>query len=137
MVAEIDFPELRSIARKAMTSAYAPYSGFPVGAAGVSASGHIVRGCNVENVSYGLGVCAEVALVCATVTGGFGELRAVTVCDADGTILLPCGRCRQVLLEFGGPGLIIDSPHGPRALAELLPESFGPDDLARVSGAQR
>ena len=120
-----------------MTRAYAPYSRFPVGAAGVSASGHIALGCNVENVSYGLGVSAEVALVCATVTAGLGELRAVSVCDGDGRILMPCGRCRQVLLEFGGPGLIIDSPHGPRALAELLPESFGPGDLAQVRGVRQ
>ncbi|MFZ2511565.1 MAG: cytidine deaminase [Gordonia sp. (in: high G+C Gram-positive bacteria)] len=137
MTTEVDFAHLREAAREAMNRAYAPYSGFPVGAAGVSASGHIALGCNVENVSYGLGVCAEVALVCAMVTGGLGELRAVSVCDADGAILMPCGRCRQVLLEFGGPGLIIDSPHGPRALVELLPEAFGPDDLARVRGAQR
>ena len=136
MSTEIDFTELREAAAAAMTRAYAPYSGFPVGAAGVNASGHIASGCNVENVSSGLGVCAEVSLVCAAVSGGFSELRAVSVCDADGRILMPCGRCRQVLLEFGGPGLIVDSPHGPRALAELLPESFGPGDLTRVRGAQ-
>lgn len=137
MSTEIDFGALRAAARGVMTRAYAPYSGFPVGAAGVGERGHVVTGCNVENVSYGLGVCAEVAMVTAGVAAGVRRLRAVSVCDADGRVLTPCGRCRQVLLEFGGPGLIVDTAAGPRALAELLPEAFGPDDLARVRGAEQ
>ncbi len=128
----IDFPALRSAAQGAMTRAYAPYSGFSVGAAGVSEEGHIVTGCNVENVSYGLGVCAEVALVCAAVSAGITRLHAVSVCDSAGRLLAPCGRCRQVLLELGGEGLLVDAERGPRALAELLPDAFGPGDLARV-----
>ncbi|GAA3961255.1 cytidine deaminase [Gordonia caeni] len=130
MSTDIDFGALRAAARDVMTRAYAPYSGFPVGAAAISEQGHIVTGCNVENVSYGLGVCAEVALVAGAVSAGVRRLRAVSVCDADGRILTPCGRCRQVLAEFGGEGLIVDSERGPRALAELLPDAFGPSDLA-------
>lgn len=132
MTTEIDFGPLRSAARDVMTRAYAPYSGYPVGAAGISEQGHIFTGCNVENVSYGLGVCAEVALVAAAVSAGEPALRAVSVTDADGRILTPCGRCRQVLAEFGGAGLTVDSDHGPMTLGELLPEAFGPGDLARV-----
>ncbi|GAC56684.1 cytidine deaminase [Gordonia hirsuta DSM 44140 = NBRC 16056] len=136
MSSEIDFAALRRAAREVMARAYAPYSGFPVGAAAVGVEGHIVRGCNVENVSYGLGVCAEVALVSAAVSSGVRQLRAISVCDAHGRILTPCGRCRQVLLEFGGPGMIVDTVHGPRALAELLPDAFGPADLDRVGEAR-
>ncbi|MFT3714651.1 MAG: cytidine deaminase [Gordonia sp. (in: high G+C Gram-positive bacteria)] len=137
MSSEIDFGALREAAHDVMTRAYAPYSGFSVGAAAVSESGHIVTGCNVENVSYGLGVCAEVSVVSAAVSSGAGRLRAVSVCDADGNVLTPCGRCRQVLLEIGGDGLLIDGADHPRALAELLPEAFGPADLARVRDGGR
>ncbi|KSU59552.1 cytidine deaminase [Gordonia sp. SGD-V-85] len=112
--------------------AYAPYSRYPVGAAGITAEGGVVAGCNVENVSYGLGICAEVALVAALVNDGGGALRAVSVCDARGAVLMPCGRCRQVLLEHGGRELLVDHPGGPRMLAELLPDAFGPDDLEAV-----
>ncbi|GAA4748812.1 cytidine deaminase [Gordonia alkaliphila] len=133
MSTEIHFDDLRDAARDVMTRAYAPYSGFPVGAAAISGEGGMVLGANVENVSYGLGVCAEVALVSAAVSAGVRRLRAISICDRDGRVLTPCGRCRQVLLEFGGPGLLVDSVHGPRALAELLPDAFGPDDLARAA----
>jgi cytidine deaminase len=110
--------------------AYAPYSRFPVGAAGSTHEGRIVTGCNVENVSYGLGVCAEVALVTDLIGSGGGRLRAVSVSDSRGEVLMPCGRCRQVLYEHGGAELLVDHPAGPRALGELLPDAFGPDDLA-------
>ena len=89
-------------------------------------------GCNVENVSYGLGLCAECAVVCALISGGGGRLVAPGVVDAGGTALMPCGRCRQLLLEHGGPELLIDHPDGPRRLDELLPDAFGPADLDRV-----
>ena len=91
----------------------------------------MVAGCNVENVSYGLGLCAECAVVCALHSGGGGRLVALTCVAADGGVLMPCGRCRQVLLEHGGPRLLIDHPLGPRPLAELLPDAFGPEDLTR------
>ena len=132
MVTEIDWDVLRDKARSMIGRAYAPYSRYPVGAAGITAEGGVVAGCNVENVSYGLGICAEVALVAALVNDGGGALRAISVCDARGAVLMPCGRCRQVLLEHGGRELIVDHPGGPRMLAELLPDAFGPDDLEAV-----
>ena len=123
---------LRDKAIEVSERAYAPYSRFPVGAAALVDDGRVVTGCNVENVSYGLGLCAECAVVCALVSSGGGRLRAVAVVDATGAALMPCGRCRQLLLEHGGPEMLIDHPAGPRRLAELLPDAFGPDDLARV-----
>ena len=125
----IDWTALRANARDAMERAYAPYSRFPVGAAAL-AGDRVVTGCNVENVSYGLGLCAECVLVGNAVATGGGRLRAVSVCDSRGAILMPCGRCRQVLYEHGGAELLIDHPSGPKRLAELLPDAFGPDDLA-------
>jgi len=86
----------------------------------------------VENVSYGLGICAEVSLVAQLISQGGKSLRAVTVTDASGKVLMPCGRCRQVLFEHGGRDVLIDHPAGPRPLAELLPDAFGPDDIAEV-----
>ncbi|MCV7193283.1 cytidine deaminase [Mycolicibacterium brumae] len=130
----IDWKVLRDNAIQASTRAYAPYSAFPVGAAALAADGRVVTGTNVENVSYGLGLCAECAVVCALFAGeGSRRLLALACVDADGHALLPCGRCRQVLYEHGGPDLLIDTPAGPRPLGELLPEAFGPDDLARVA----
>ncbi|WP_179467742.1 cytidine deaminase [Mycolicibacterium vinylchloridicum] len=132
MTTRIDWKSLRAKAIEVAAQAYAPYSRFPVGAAALVDDGRVVIGCNVENVSYGLGLCAECAVVCALVSGGGGRLLAVAVVDATGATLMPCGRCRQLLLEHGGPGLLVDHAHGPRPLAELLPDAFGPDDLARV-----
>jgi cytidine deaminase len=115
-----------------LSHAYAPYSHYPVGAAGVTSDGRVVAGCNVENVSYGLGICAEVSLVAQLISQGDRSLRAVTVTDASGKVLMPCGRCRQVLLEHGGRDLLVDHPAGPRLLSDLLPDAFGPDDIAQV-----
>ena len=126
----IDWKSLRDKAIHAAGGAYAPYSGFPVGAAALVDDGRIVTGCNVENVSYGLGLCAECAVVCALHSTGGGRLRALVCVDGGGALLMPCGRCRQVLLEHGGPDLLIDHPEGPRRLGVLLPEAFGPDDIA-------
>ncbi|MDY6997912.1 MAG: cytidine deaminase [Actinomycetota bacterium] len=133
MTADIDWKALRDRAIEVSRSAYAPYSRFPVGAAALTDDHRTVVGCNVENVSYGLGLCAECSVVCALHSSGGGRLRAVAVVDAAGEALMPCGRCRQVLLEHGGPDLLIDHPSGPRRLADLLPDAFGPDDLARVA----
>ena len=104
-----------------------PYSRFPVGAAGLLRDGEVISAANVENASYGLGLCAETALVAVLVSGGGGrgDLVAVAVTDADGLDLPPCGRCRQVLHEMGGPGLLVNG----RPMSELLPEAFGPEDL--------
>ena len=132
MTRDIDWKLLRDSAISASANAYAPYSRFRVGAAALVDDDRVVTGCNVENVSYGLGLCAECAVVCALHSGGGGRLVALSCVDADGAPLMPCGRCRQVLLEHGGPHLLIDHPGGPRPLDALLPDAFGPDDLARV-----
>jgi len=131
MSVEIDWELLRRKAIDACAGAYAPYSGFRVGAAALVDDQRVVAGCNVENVSYGLGLCAECAVVCAVFTTGGGRLIALACVGPDGQVLMPCGRCRQVLFEHGGPELLIDHAQGPRPLGELLPDAFGPDDLAR------
>jgi cytidine deaminase len=128
---DIDWNMLRDKAIQAATGAYAPYSRFRVGAAALVADGRVVTGCNVENVSYGLALCAECGVVCALHSTGGGRLAALVCVDGGGALLMPCGRCRQVLLEHGGPGLLIGHPAGPRPLGELLPDAFGADDLAR------
>jgi cytidine deaminase len=130
-MADVDWDALREAARAAMARAYAPYSGFPVGAAALVDDGRIAVGCNVENVSYGLGLCAECAVVCDLFSGGGGRLVALSCVAADAEPLMPCGRCRQVLLEHGGPQMLIDHPSGPRPLGDLLPDAFGPDDMSR------
>ena len=130
MVSDTTWDALRDRAAHACSTAYAPYSDHPVGAAGVTDEGRLVSGCNVENVSYGLGVCAEVALVTDLFRGGGGRLSAVSVTNRAGDVIMPCGRCRQVLFEHGGQELLVDHPRGPRRLGDLLPDAFGPDDLA-------
>jgi len=127
----VDWKLLRDKAIQAAQGAYAPYSRFPVGAAALVDDRRIITGCNVENVSYGLGLCAECAVVCALHSTGGGRLIALACVDGRGSPLMPCGRCRQLLLEHGGPDLLIDHRDAPRRLGELLPEAFGPDDLGR------
>jgi cytidine deaminase len=127
--AEIDWEALRAAARDVMTRAYAPYSHFPVGAAALVDDGRIVVGCNVENASYGLTLCAECALVSALHVSGGGRLVAFACVDAHGTALMPCGRCRQLLWEHGGPGLLVETVSGIKPMTEVLPDAFGPDDL--------
>ncbi len=129
---DVDWKLLRAKAIEVSRHAYAPYSRFAVGAAAVTSDGRILVGCNVENVSYGLGLCAECAVACALHSTGGGTLVALACVDANGATLMPCGRCRQVLLEHGGPEMLIDHPAGPRPLRELLPDAFGPGDLDRV-----
>jgi cytidine deaminase len=140
----IDWPALRAAARAAAGNAYAPYSRLRVGAAGQvqgdgndGNDGRIVVGCNVENASYGLTLCAECGLVSALHASGGGSLAAVSVVAADGAPLVPCGRCRQLLLEAGGPGLLLDAESGPREIGALLPSAFTDSDLAsrRDAGA--
>ncbi|MBB5914792.1 cytidine deaminase [Nocardia transvalensis] len=127
---ETDWDALRHSAFQVMQNAYAPYSGFPVGAAALTGDGRMVSGCNVENVSYGVGLCAETVLVGNLFATGGGRLLAVAVCDSRGAILMPCGRCRQVLYEHGGAEMLVDHRDGPVPLGRLLPDAFGPDDLA-------
>jgi cytidine deaminase len=131
-----DWDALRAAARAAMRRAYAPYSGFPVGAAGLVDDGRVVVGCNVENASYGLVLCAECGLVSALHASGGGRLVAVVCVDGAGKDLVPCGRCRQLLWENGGPGCQVHLPGGPRTLGDLLPEPFGAGHL-REAGPQR
>jgi cytidine deaminase len=125
----VDWDKLRLAAQEAMSRAYAPYSGFPVGAAALVEDGRTVSGCNVENASYGLGLCAECGLVSALHASGGGRLVAFTCCDGSGAVLMPCGRCRQLLWEHGGADLLVESVSGIRPLSELLPDAFGPDRL--------
>ncbi|WP_030812168.1 cytidine deaminase [Streptomyces sp. NRRL S-337] len=125
-----DWESLRAQARDAMSRAYAPYSGYPVGAAALVDDGRTVTGCNVENASYGLGLCAECGLISALFAGGGGRLTAFTCVDGAGELLVPCGRCRQLLWEHGGPELLVDTRAGIRPLSELLPDAFGAGHLA-------
>ena len=125
----IDWAALRAAARKVMTRAYAPYSRFPVGAAALVDDGRIVAGCNVENASYGLTLCAECGLVSALHAGGGGRLVAFTCVDGGGELLMPCGRCRQLLHEHGGPDLLVDTARGVLPMGEILPDAFGAGDL--------
>jgi cytidine deaminase len=129
----VDWAQLRAAATEVAGRAYAPYSKLRVGAAGQTPDGRLVTGCNVENASYGLTLCAECGLVSALHASGGGTLRAVAVVAGDGAPLLPCGRCRQLLLEAGGPDLLIDTETGPLPLSALLPAAFSGTDL----GARR
>ncbi|GGT57409.1 cytidine deaminase [Streptomyces purpureus] len=126
---DADWGALREAARDAMSRAYAPYSGYPVGAAARVDDGRTVTGCNVENASYGIGLCAECGLVSQLQLTGGGRLTHFTCADGRGEILVPCGRCRQLLYEFGGPELLVDTPKGILPLADMLPQAFGPDHL--------
>src|SRR5882757_6464610 len=131
---EIDWSGLREAAIEAMRHAYAPYSDFPVGVAGLVDDGRVVVGCNVENAAYGVGLCAECGLVTSLHATGGGRLVAVSCVDATGSPLMPCGRCRQLLWEHGGPHCLVEALPRPLSMAELLPNAFGPDDLDKVTG---
>lgn len=126
---DIDWEALRAAAREVMKRAYVPYSKFPVGVAALVDDGRIVVGCNVENASYGVGLCAECGLVSSLHATGGGRLVAFTCVDGNGETLMPCGRCRQLLYEHGGPDLVLDTVSGFRTMAEVLPDAFGPHDL--------
>lgn len=126
---QVDWQLLRARATEAMHKAYAPYSNFPVGVAGLVDDGRIVSGCNVENASYGLGLCAECSMVSELIMSGGGRLVAVACVDRHGNALMPCGRCRQLLWEHGGAQLLVDTVSGIRPMTEVLPDAFGPDDL--------
>jgi cytidine deaminase len=129
----IDWDGLRAAAREVSTRAYAPYSRYPVGAAALTTDGRVVTGCNVENASYGMTLCAECGLISSLYAAGGGRLVAFACVDGDGTALIPCGRCRQLLWEHGGPELLLDTPEGVRTMAEMLPQAFGPDHLSRAT----
>ena len=126
-----DWAALTAAAREAMASAYAPYSRFQVGVAGLVDDGRVVVGCNVENASYGVGLCAECGLVSALHATGGGRLVAVACVGPDGEALMPCGRCRQLLWEHGGPSLVLLTARGPVPMTEVLPDAFGATDLVK------
>ena len=127
--AEVDWAALRAAATDVMHRAYAPYSNFQVGAAGLVDDGRVIAACNVENASYGIGLCAECGLVSLLHAGGGGRLVAVVAVDKHGNALMPCGRCRQLLWENGGPTCLVETVHGIKPMTEVLPDAFGPQDL--------
>ena len=127
--ARIDWNALDAAAVEVMQKAYAPYSRFKVGVAGLMDDGRIVVGCNVENAAYGVGLCAECGMVSSIHATGGGTLVAVSCVDQHGQPLMPCGRCRQLLWENGGADCLVDTTHGIKPMSEVLPDAFGPDDL--------
>ena len=126
---EINWEKLLLAAKEVMEKAYAPYSNFKVGVAGLVSDGRIVVGCNSENASYGVGLCAECGLVSSLTATGGGRLIAVVCVDGNGEYLSPCGRCRQLLFEHGGNEMLFMTPEGPKSMSYLLPWGFGPEDL--------
>jgi cytidine deaminase len=127
---DVDWEALRSEAVAAMEKAYAPYSRYRVGAAALVDDGRLVVGCNVENAAYGVALCAECGLVSQLHITGGGRLTHFVCVDGDGEVIMPCGRCRQLLFENGGPELVCLTVRGTRTMDEVLPDAFGPDDLA-------
>ncbi|MDI2099346.1 cytidine deaminase [Ruicaihuangia caeni] len=125
----IDWTALRDAANDAMSKAYAPYSQFPVGVAALVDDGRIIAGCNVENASYGVGLCAECSLVSALHMTGGGKLVALTCVDGHGNTLMPCGRCRQLLYEHSAEGMLLETVSGIKTIDEVLPDAFGPRTL--------
>lgn len=130
---DIDWDQLRAAATDAMRLAYAPYSRYPVGAAALVTDGRVVSGCNIENASYGVGLCAECALVGDLRMSGGGQLVAFVCVNGDGATIMPCGRCRQLLYEFAVPGMLLETVSGIRTIDEVLPDAFGPRDLEGFS----
>jgi cytidine deaminase len=126
---EVDWEALREAAVAASKHSYSPYSHFPVGVAGFVDDGRLVSGANVENASYGLTLCAECSMVSALHATGGGRLVSAYCVDGNGAPLMPCGRCRQLLYEHGGPELLIMTPEGVLTMAQILPQAFGPWDL--------
>jgi cytidine deaminase len=126
---DVDWAELRRLATDVMRRAYAPYSDFPVGVAGLVDDGRVVVGCNVENAAYGVGLGAECGMVSALHATGGGRLVAVSCVDRAGNSLMPCGRCRQLLWENGGPTMLLETASGIKNMTEVLPDAFGADDL--------
>ena len=127
-----DWESLRAKARELTSRAYAPYSRYPVGAAALVDDGRVVVGCNVENAAYGVTLCAECGLISQLVATGGGRLVAFTCANSLGEVIMPCGRCRQLLWEHGGPDLVVDTPAGLQDMSAVLPQAFGSRDLQHV-----
>lgn len=132
---DIDWGKLRDVAAEAMTNAYVPYSRFAVGVAALVTDGRVISGCNVENASYGLTLCAECGLVSTLHASGGGQLVAFCCVDGKGNILMPCGRCRQLLFEHAVPGMLLETVSGIRTIEEVLPDAFGPRTLNEFTGS--
>lgn len=128
----INWDDLVALAHHMTQLSYCPYSHYRVGAAGLAADGRVVRGCNVENAAYGVALCAECGLVSDLVAGGGGRLLAFVCVDADGAPIMPCGRCRQLLWEHGGPDLLVWTPKGVMTMADVLPQAFDATDLGKT-----
>ncbi|QAY58823.1 cytidine deaminase [Microbacterium protaetiae] len=126
---DIDWDALHAAAREAAGRAYAPYSRYRVGAAALVTDGRIVAGCNVENASYGVTLCAECGLVSHLHMSGGGHLVAFVCVNGEGDTIMPCGRCRQLLFEHAITGMLLDTVSGIRTIDEVLPDAFGPRDL--------
>lgn len=124
-----DWEDLRARAVEIMQRAYAPYSRYKVGAAARVDDGRFVVGCNVENAAYGVGLCAECGMVSSLHATGGGRLTHAVCVDGEGAVIMPCGRCRQILFENGGPDLLLWTVSGVRPMSEVLPDAFGPDAL--------
>lgn len=131
----VDWDALRAAAVAALAHAYVPYSRFPVGAAALVDDGRLISGCNVENASYGLTLCAECALVSGLHMSGGGRLVAFVCVDGDGDALMPCGRCRQLLYEHSAEGMLLATVSGIRTIDEVIPDAFGPRTLAAYRAA--
>ncbi|MFD1715536.1 cytidine deaminase [Amnibacterium flavum] len=129
MAAEIDWDVLHASAVDAMRRSYSPYSNFPVGAAALVDDGRIISGCNVENASYGVGLCAECTLVSTLIMTGGGKLVAFACVDGDENALMPCGRCRQLLYEHSAEEMVLATVSGIKTIDEVLPDAFGPRTL--------
>lgn len=127
----VDWDALRDAAVEIMRRAYAPYSGFPVGAAALVNDGRVVRGCNVENAAYGVTLCAECGMISDLVAGGGGRLVAVVCVGGQEQLLMPCGRCRQLIWEHGGAACLLLTPQGVLPMDQVLPQAFGREDLER------
>jgi cytidine deaminase len=128
----INWEMLTQAARSSLVHAYVPYSKYPVGAAALVDDGRLISGANVENASYGLTLCAECSLVSALHMGGGGRITAFTCVDGDGNILMPCGRCRQLLYEHRAPGMQLLTVSGIKSMQEVLPDAFGPEHLEKL-----
>ena len=126
---EQPWPRLHDEAVAVMGRAYAPYSDYQVGAAGLVEDGRLVVGCNVENAAYGVGLCAECGLVSQLHATGGGRLTHVVCVNRNVDVIMPCGRCRQILFEAGGPDLLLLTVSGVRPMSEVLPDAFGPEAL--------
>lgn len=131
---DVDWEALRAAASEVATHAYVPYSDYPVGAAALVGDGRLVVGCNVENAAYGATLCAECGLVSQLHAGGGGRLTHFVCVNRHREVIMPCGRCRQLLHEHGGDELLVLTPAGVRTMAEILPLAFGPADLDRTKG---